>query len=187
MASRPKEQRLKDALQRMADRELGEGAEILDFVVFRVEAGDTITALAQEIAVEMGEAATRGWISWVLNRLTPEAKSRIAAARRGAAMALAEEALAVAEEPTRTTTEVQRNRLRVDTRLNLAKAFDRDTFGERAPRGGFDIGELYVQVLREVAAEASNPAAHPALKPPEADWEYVEPETQHGSAQEPYR
>ena len=92
MASRPKEQRLVTVLKRLAVGQLGEGAEPIDLVVHRVASGQTITAFAKDVAAAMGEDASRAWISWICNRLTPDAKARIAAARKEAAMVLAEEA-----------------------------------------------------------------------------------------------
>jgi cell division septum initiation protein DivIVA len=149
MASRPKEQRLRAVLEKLAAKELGEGAEPIDLIVQRVANGQTVTAFAKEVAKAMGEEASRSWISWVCNRITPDAKARIAAARKDAAMVLAEEALAISDEPAKSTTDVQRNRLRADVRQNLAKAFDRETFGERASTTvHLSIGQLHLDALR---------------------------------------
>lgn len=83
MASRPKLRRMIATLKEMAVKELGERAEPIDFVVLRVASGQKMTVLAQEVAEAMGEPASRSWLSWRLNHLTPEAKGLIAAARRG--------------------------------------------------------------------------------------------------------
>jgi hypothetical protein len=84
MPSRPKLQRLMTALKALTSEELGAHAEPLDFVVRRVARGQTVTALAEEVARAMGEPASRTWLSWRFNHLAPEAKSRIADARRQA-------------------------------------------------------------------------------------------------------
>jgi hypothetical protein len=83
MASRPKLRRMIATLKEMAVEELGEGAEPIDFVVLRVARGQNITVLAEEVAQAMGEPASRSWLSWRFNRLTPQAKGLIAAARHG--------------------------------------------------------------------------------------------------------
>jgi hypothetical protein len=82
MASRPKLRRMIATLKVMAVQELGAGAEPIDFVVLRVTRGQKMRVLAQQLAEAMGEPVSRSWLSWRLNRLTPEAKKRIASARR---------------------------------------------------------------------------------------------------------
>ena len=82
MGSRPKLQRLITTLKELASAEMGEHAEPIDFVVQRVGMGQTVTALAHEVAIAMAEPASRSWLSWRFNRLTPSAKQRIADARR---------------------------------------------------------------------------------------------------------
>lgn len=81
MASRPKLHRLIATLKELAVEELGEKAEPIDLVVRRVAAGQTVTALAHEVATAMGEPVSRSWLSWRFNRLTHDAKGRITAAR----------------------------------------------------------------------------------------------------------
>ncbi len=135
MASRPKLARLLLTLKRMAEAEIGEGAEPIDFIEARVAGGQTVTDLAKEVQKEMNEPASRGWLSWRFNALptpdgTPTAKQRLAVARKEAAMVLADEALSISDEEVETSAQVQRNRLRSDVRLNLAKAFDPSTFRE---------------------------------------------------------
>lgn len=85
MGSRPKLKRLIVTLTELAKQELGELAEPIDFVVGRVSSGQTVTDLAHEVAAIMGEPASRSWLSWRFNHLSPQAKERIALARRNAA------------------------------------------------------------------------------------------------------
>jgi hypothetical protein len=85
MGSRPKLNRLIATLTELAKQELGELAEPVDFVVQRISTGQTVTNLAQEVAEVMGEPASRSWLSWRFNHLSPQAKERIAHARRNAA------------------------------------------------------------------------------------------------------
>jgi hypothetical protein len=84
MASRPKLQRLIRTLKELAAAELGESAEPVDFIVQRLCRGQSVTALAVEVAEAMGEPASRSWLSWRFNHLTPDAKGRLAVARGGA-------------------------------------------------------------------------------------------------------
>ena len=85
MASRPKLQRLIMTLKELAAEELGPHAEPIDYVVQRISVGQSVTALAHEVAAEMDEPASRSWMSWRFNHLAPGAKERIAKARHEAA------------------------------------------------------------------------------------------------------
>jgi hypothetical protein len=87
MPSRPKLQLLIATLTKLAVEQLGEHANPVDFVAHRVAGGQTITSLANEVAKAMGEPASRSWLSWRFNHLTPNAKERIAAARHAPAHA----------------------------------------------------------------------------------------------------
>jgi hypothetical protein len=78
MASRPKE--LNEAFSRLTLGELGEGAEAIDLVVYRVARGEAITVLTRN----MGDPAALGLISWAVNRRVPRSKHPIASARRNA-------------------------------------------------------------------------------------------------------
>ena len=82
MGSRPKLQRLTNTLKALAADNLGEYAEPIDFIVLRVAQGQTVSSLAREVADAMGESASRSWLSWRFNHLVPDAKERIASARR---------------------------------------------------------------------------------------------------------
>lgn len=84
MAGRPKTQRLLRTLKQLACEELGDGAEPIDFVIYQVSMGRSLTALAHEVTECMGEPVSRSWLSWRVNRLTPMAKVRIADARQRA-------------------------------------------------------------------------------------------------------
>jgi uncharacterized protein (DUF2237 family) len=85
MASRPKLQRMITTVKELAAAELGQSAEPVDFIVHRICSGQSVTALALDVAEAMGEPASRSWLSWRFNHLTPDAKERLAAARGKAA------------------------------------------------------------------------------------------------------
>jgi hypothetical protein len=153
MAGRPREQTLRAVLKRLAVQELGDGAESIDFIVHRVASGHTVTKLAQELGEATGEEASRGWVSWVCNRLTPDAKARIVRARKDAAIVLVEQSVAMPGAPTKTTTEVQSNRLRTDVRETLAKAFDPKVSHERSTTAHLSLGQLHIEALRAQKGE----------------------------------
>lgn len=161
MAARPKERKLKAALLRRARAELGTSATIADFVAGWVEDGRTISDLARSMEAEMGESCSRSWLSGVLNR-APEDKARITAARAEAAYALVEQALEIADEPADSTVDVQRNRLRAETRNRIAGWWNRDFCGEQRAQVNVSIGQLHLDALRARAVHR-NSAAEPPL------------------------
>jgi hypothetical protein len=61
--------------------------------------GQTLTALALEVEVAMGEPASRSWLSWRFNHLTARAKERIADARCNAAPAFVQSVLDCHRDP----------------------------------------------------------------------------------------
>jgi len=84
MASTPKRRRLRAALARRAECQIGEGATPLDYIVTWVARGGLITELAASLRDEMGESMSRGFLSLIIHRLAPDATERIAAARHSA-------------------------------------------------------------------------------------------------------
>ena len=81
MASTPKRRRLRAALTRRAEAEIGPGATLLDYVERWVANGGRITELADSLQEEMCESISRGFMSLIIHRLGPDATERIAAAR----------------------------------------------------------------------------------------------------------
>lgn len=148
MAGRPKEQKLLQVLRKRAHEEVGPKASCTDYVVAWIETGRTISELAASVAAEMGESCSRSWLSGVLNRRA-EDKARIATARVEAAHALVEDAIKIADEPAESTVDVQRNRLRAETRTKIASWWNREAYGDRATHQvSVDWGQLHLDALR---------------------------------------
>ena len=85
MASQPLRRALVNALSNRAKVKLGSGATPLDYVESWVRAGQTIQALARDLATDLGRPVSRKFVSFVCNRLTADARSRIHATRLAAA------------------------------------------------------------------------------------------------------
>jgi hypothetical protein len=178
MASRPKEGRLKVKLAALAERD---GCETpLAWVVNRIENGTNVTALAREVAAtelpdHPAETFSRNWFSMVINKMpVPEgvasAKDQIAQARREAAHALVDEAMDIADERVATTADVQRNRLRTETRLKIAGWWNPDYSEKAKVSVALDIGALHLSALRARAVQANTV---PQLESGEVDYEIV--------------
>jgi hypothetical protein len=119
-------------------------------------------------------------LSGVLNR-RPEDKARIAVARVEAAHALVEDAISIADEPAESTVDVQRNRLRAETRTRIASWWNREAYGDRASHQvAIDWGQLHIDALRsrnvtatvgpmeaEVIPDAESPALLGSGEPPD--------------------
>ncbi len=176
MAARPKERKLKATLTTLAKRDLGNDATSTDWVVSKIESGVTVTALAKALEVEMGESCSRGWVSSVLNRLSPDAKTRIQEARKEAAGVLIDEALSITDEPVGSTADVQRNRMRADTRMKIAGWWDRESYGDsKAVSVELNFGALHLDALRRHKSDSLQlrATAQPSLDNGSPDVELV--------------
>jgi len=150
VAGRPKENRLRDILSRLAHEELGEDASALDWVTGKIASGVTVTTLTKILAAEFREeSCSRGWVSTALNRLTDDAKARIEQARKQAAGVLIDEALSIVDEVARSTADVQRNRLRADARMRIAGWWDKEQYGDsKGVTVNLDLPALHLEALR---------------------------------------
>ena len=86
MAATPKRRRIRAALSRRAEVEIGPDALGLDYVVGWVAKGGLISDLAKSLADELGESVSRQILSLVVHRLAPDATERVLAARRVVAL-----------------------------------------------------------------------------------------------------
>jgi Bacteriophage Sf6, terminase small subunit-like len=147
MAGRPKEQRFRAALERLAKLE---EMTPLDWVVAQLESGTSVRKIGEALRAEAQEECSPQWVYTLLHGLAADAKDRVREARKVGATALADQALEISDRPASTTAEVQANRLAVDTRRWLAQSFDRSTFGDAPPRVevAIDIGMLHLQALK---------------------------------------
>lgn len=97
MAATPKRRRMRAALSRRAEAEIGPGALALDYVVAWVARGGLIADLATSLADELGESVSRQILSLVVHRLAPDATARIVVARRGSTGVPSQEAAILAQ------------------------------------------------------------------------------------------
>jgi hypothetical protein len=88
MSGHRKRHKMRAALLQRAEQELGEGKVALDYVRWWVSTGRSVKALAESVQAEIGESVSRNFMSFIVHRLSPDATSRIVAARRDAASAL---------------------------------------------------------------------------------------------------
>jgi hypothetical protein len=179
MASRPKEARLKRKLAALAERD---GYDTpLAWVVSRIENGTNVTALAREVAAaelpdHLPELFSRNWFSTIINKMpsregAPSAKEQIAQARREAAHLLVDEAMNIADEPVGSSADVQRNRLRTETRLKVAGWWNPDYSDKAKVAVSVDFGQLHLDALRRRAIRANTV---PQLETGEADYEVLD-------------
>jgi hypothetical protein len=152
MAGRPKLARLLASLQLRAERDLGDDATALDYVDYVVEhiaGGGFLSALAEDLAAELGESVSRPFLSGAVHALAPDAKSRIEGARREGAAALAEYATTIADRANETTAGVAKARLQSDTRRWLAERFDPAHFGSSTKAEvTVTLGQLHIEALK---------------------------------------
>ena len=92
MAGRRKLTKLRATMKKVAEAEMGPGAEVIEWICTRIESGKTVGQLADFFAGKMGESCSRSWFSYVINR-DPAHKARIVAARKEAAHIILDEAL----------------------------------------------------------------------------------------------
>ncbi len=98
------------------------------------------------------------------------------AARRESAMALAEQGLDIVDRlkpgSIFTREDVAAAKIQVEQRMAMAKAFDRETFGDPTPASALpalSIGSLYLQVLQKANAPSKALPSGPALPVKEAE------------------
>lgn len=80
----PLRRALTAALAERARTLLGEDATALDYVAAWVRAGLSMRALATLLAFDVGRSLSRGFVSFTCQRLEPQARTRIRAARLAA-------------------------------------------------------------------------------------------------------
>src|SRR4051794_27839340 len=118
MASRPKLQRFRAAMSRIAQREGFTGPEAaLLWALCEIEAGVSIAQLWRVVQDEAKETSVRSWAYTVLYALAHDARQRVKEARKIGAHALVDEALEISDRVAGTAAQAASNRLAVDTRL----------------------------------------------------------------------
>jgi hypothetical protein len=150
MASRPMYRRLIALLKKLATEEIGEEATPLDWVCAWIEDGKTVNAMHVYVGERFGEPLSRPWLSGCINKLTPDAKERIAKARQVGTHQLVEDAQEIADatkdEPNREA--IASAKLRSDLLLWRAKAYNRAELGEKPASININLNTLHLDAMR---------------------------------------
>lgn len=150
MAGQPKKRAMVTELARRAAL-LDEGATVLDYAEQWVASGKTILALSQELTRAVGVEIMRERLSAYLNGLEDgDGERRLARARARASDALADQTLDIAGQAFETREEIAAAKLQIDARQWLAKAWGRETYGDRGNNVTVNIaaGAAHLDALR---------------------------------------
>jgi hypothetical protein len=151
MAGNPLKHRVLSALAARAKSELGDDdATELDYACDHVSNGGTIAGLAKLIGVDIGKPISRSFLSGILNNVSDDARSRLEAARRESASALAEQATEIVDSAEPFPASVAKASLQAKTRHWLAERFAPDAFGQKPPTVNIvNAGTLMLEALRQ--------------------------------------
>jgi hypothetical protein len=122
----------------------------VDRIVERVAEGDSLKKIADEIGI------SRSFLSWKVNAI-PGVKERLVEARKARADKWGEEAIEIADSVEADPNQINKARLRIDSRKWLAGVDDPDRFGQKQQNVNISIGGLHLDALRKVQAELSQP------------------------------
>lgn len=142
MASNPIEAQMWAAIDRMGG---------VDRIIERVAEGDSLKIIAEQLGI------SRSFLSWKVNAI-PGVKERLVQARKSRADKWAEEAIEIADGVDPDPNQINKARLRIDSRKWLAGVDDPDRFGTKQAQVNISIGGLHLDALRKVQAELAKPA-----------------------------
>ena len=123
----------------------------IDRIVERVAEGDSLKVIAEEIGI------SRSFLSWKVNAV-PGVKERLVEARKARADKWGEAAIGIADNVEADPNQINKARLRIDSRKWLAGVDDPDRFGQKQQQVNISIGGLHLDALRKVQAELAKPA-----------------------------
>lgn len=123
----------------------------VDRIIERVAEGDSLKIIAEEIGI------SRSFLSWKVNAI-PGVKERLVQARKSRADKWAEEAIEIADTVDADPNQINKARLRIDSRKWLAGVDDPDRFGQKQAQVNISLGGLHLDALRKVQAELAKPA-----------------------------
>lgn len=122
----------------------------VDRIVERVAEGDSLKLIAEEIGI------SRSFLSWKVNAI-PGVKERLVEARKARADKWGEEAIEIADNVEADPNQINKARLRIDSRKWLAGVDDPDRFGTKQQQVNISIGGLHLDALRKVQADLAKP------------------------------
>lgn len=123
----------------------------VDRIIERVAEGDSIKSIAEGLGI------SRSFLSWKINAI-PGVKERLVEARKSRADKWAEEAIEIADTVDPDPNQINKARLRIDSRKWLAGVDDPDRFAQKQQQVSISIGGLHLDALRRVQAELAKPA-----------------------------
>ena len=148
MPGRPMQTRVIATLAARAMRSLGDDATALDYTADYIANGKTIADLAADLAAEWGEPVSRQLVSQAVHAL-PDATTRIEAARKDSALAIAEGTITLTDDVEPTPGAAAKGRLQLSARQWLATALDPARFGTKGPTLQINVGALLLDALRQ--------------------------------------
>lgn len=141
MASNPIEAQMWANIDRMGG---------VDRIIERVAEGDSLKVIAAELGI------SRSFLSWKVNAI-PGVKERLVQARKSRADKWGEEAIEIADTVDADPNQINKARLRIDSRKWLAAVDDPDRFGSKQAQVNISIGGLHLDALRRVQADLAKP------------------------------
>lgn len=122
----------------------------VDRIIERVAEGDSLKIIAEQLGI------SRSFLSWKVNAI-PGVKERLVQARKSRADKWAEEAIEIADGVDPDPNQINKARLRIDSRKWLAGVDDPDRFGTKQAQVNISIGGLHLDALRKVQADLARP------------------------------
>jgi hypothetical protein len=158
LAGQPKRAKIIAELTRRAIEKLERAdATPLDYAEEWVASGDTLVGLAKDLSGVLGVEVWRAQLSKILHEIGgSEAEARLERARRAGAHALAEASRDIADDESLEKDDVPRAKLRIDTRLRIAEAWNPSELGRKQGTVvNVTIGNLHLDSLRSRPAQAT--------------------------------
>lgn len=169
MPSQPKKTRFAEKMAEIAREESGRAdATALDFMISRLEGGAVLREVKEELEKALDETCTLEWLRTVTTHLTPDAREKMALARANGAMRHVEDALDIADEQASTAAAVQRNRLRADVRLGIAKMMSpelREAKGSQTNVQIANFGQLLLMAHKAIESGEALPPTDTEIEP----------------------
>jgi hypothetical protein len=161
LPGRPRQRAVHAELLRLAREKLGDGATTLDFAEAYCAEGGNLSQLARDLTASMGIGAVgRETVRLAVYQdeaEAGEAEARLKSARARGSHALIEESQDLADTALVNRDAIAKVKLQTDIRARMAKAYDRDTWGD-SPSIALQInaGSLHLDALRRTQG-SNNP------------------------------
>lgn len=152
MAGQPIKRALQAALAEIAVEEMGAGHSALDYVCDWIEDGGRVKELQEAVEVRANIEVTQQAFSRAIRTLEPDARDRIAEARRRAPPALVERARdAIEDAPTDSREKLDKAKETAKILLWQAERLGKETYGQ-APMAqlNLNVGQLHLEAFRAI-------------------------------------